>query len=367
MKKLSIKNILVPIDFSEMSIQAVEAAKHLARRFEAQIHLIHVQEAMYPAGFGAPDPRLIGDVVAILRQNEQKLRHRLRDLAATHDLSPSNCHVLTDPPAFDSICRLTRELSMDLVVMPTHGRTGLKHVFLGSTAERLVQHSPCPVFVVRYPKAKSPRRAINTVLVPIDFSGCSLEGLRYAISFAETCAARIVVLHVLHFDYAYTADGFAMYDMSELTKAAEEPAEREMIKFVRRAKFGRVKFSTVIRTGMPFPEICAFAKDEDVDVIITSTHGRTGFEHVLIGSTAEQVVRHATCPVLVVPSHPLERAKHLTSPAKRTRPSPQPRPLRTAMKRAPRETDQFTKRFKKVASHPFPERRKVNKLRESHL
>jgi nucleotide-binding universal stress UspA family protein len=108
MKKPNIKTLLVPIDFSVMSIQAVETAKRLARPFEARIHLLHVQDAMYPAGFAAPAPTLMNDVIAILRQNEKKLRERLRDL------SPDDCHVLTDPAAFDSICRTARDLSIDL-------------------------------------------------------------------------------------------------------------------------------------------------------------------------------------------------------------------------------------------------------------
>ena len=72
---------------------------------------------------------------------------------------------------------------------------------------------------------------------------------------------------------------------------------------------------SVFTDGSPVVDICAFAKDHDVDLIITSTHGFTGFTHVLIGSIAEQVVRHAPCSVLVVPSHPHVRAANLTKSA----------------------------------------------------
>ena len=80
---------------------------------------------------------------------------------------------------------------------------------------------------------------------------------------------------------------------------------------VRSMDFGAVKFETAFTDGSPVVDICAFAKDHDVDLIITSTHGFTGFTHVLIGSIAEQVVRHASCSVLVVPSHPRVRAANL--------------------------------------------------------
>jgi len=96
-----------------------------------------------------------------------------------------------------------------------------------------------------------------------------------------------------------------------LQKAARKNAERKMRELVRSVNFGAVKFETAFTDGSPVIDICAFAKDHDVDVIITSTHGFTGFRHVLMGSIAEQVVRHAPCSVLVVPSHPHVRAANL--------------------------------------------------------
>jgi len=225
-------------------------------------------------------------------------------------------------PVFDEICAIARAIPADLIVMPTHGRTGLKHVFLGSIAERVVQHSPCPVFIVR--KSKRLRKtattlSINTILVPVDFSDCSLEALKYAIAFANRVAARLIVFRGLDLGYADTTDGFAMYDLSALQDAAREAAEGQMREFLRAAKFGGVKFETAITVGPPVWEICTFAERRHVDVIITATHGRTGFKHALIGSTAEKVVRHAPCSVLVVPSHPQDRAKHLTARAKQAR------------------------------------------------
>jgi nucleotide-binding universal stress UspA family protein len=360
MKKPSIRTILVPIDFSKMSIQAIETAKKLAQRFQATIHLAHVHQFDYPAGFTAPMPPVMPfSVVTYDQQAEKRVARQLDALATRHGLSSARCHVLTGAPAFDEICRLARDVSADLIVMPTHGHTGFKHVFLGSTAERIVQHSPCPVFVSRQRE-----RRFDKILVPVDFSGCSLEGLKYAISFAERFAAKIIMLHAVELGYAYTADGYAMYDLSELTEAARKHAERQMREFVRLTRFGSVKFDTVIRTGSPVEEICVFAKDENVDLIITSTHGRTGLKHVLIGSTAERVVRHAPCAVLVVPSHPKIRAAKLTPGAGRARQSRG----RAAKERQqkPIESERLTKRYRKLVAHAFPERRKTNKFRESH-
>ena len=176
----------------------------------------------------------------------------------------------------------------DLVVMPTHGRTGLKHVFLGSTAERIVQHSSCPVLVTREKSAKlrnGSQGRMKTILVPVDFSTCSREGLRYAIAFANEFGAKLILLHTTYLGYIYSCEGTAIYDIPALQKAARKAAERKMRDLVRSLDFGVVKCETAFTDGSPVIDICAFAKNHDVDLIITSTHGFTGFTHVLIGTS----------------------------------------------------------------------------------
>jgi nucleotide-binding universal stress UspA family protein len=312
MKTLNIQNIIVPIDFSKMSVQAIQFAKQLARRFGASIHLAHVRQSNYTADFVAPAFMTYEQV------GEQTALKELEGVGSECGVSSASCHVLGGAPPFDEICRLAQTVSADLVVMPTHGRTGLKHVFLGSTAERIVQHSSCPVLVTRGSAVQAntgSRFRIKTILVPVDFSNCSREGLRYAIAFANEFGAKIILLHATYLGYIYSSEGTGIYDIPGLQKAARKTAERKMRELVRSANFGAVKFATAFTDGSPVIDICAFAKDHDVDLIITSTHGFTGFTHVLIGSIAERVVRHAPCSVLVVPSHPHVRAENLAKSA----------------------------------------------------
>ena len=245
---------------------------------------------------------------------EKNAAKDLHVLARECGVPLATCHILSGGPAFDETCRVAQKIPADLIVMPTHGRTGLKHVFLGSTAERIVQHSPCPVFVVREKKRRSktgPLHSINTILVPVDFSDCSREGLQYAIGFANEFGARIILLHATYLGYIYSSEGTAIYDIPALQKAARKNAERHMRQLVRTVNFGGVRFETAFTDASPVLDICSFAKEHDVDLIITSTHGLTGLKHVLIGSVAEQVVRRAPCSVLVVPSHPQTRMAKL--------------------------------------------------------
>jgi universal stress protein A len=364
MKKLSIRNILVPIDFSKMSIDAIATAKRLGQRFNATLHLAHVHHWQYPADFVGPviSSGFLPESFEVNRNKQ--LADELKTIAKKTGISPRDqTHLMTGAAPFNEICRLAQEIPAELIVMPTHGYTGLKHVVLGSTAERVVQHSPCSVFVVRQRgKRQLGKSGYKKILVPIDFSACSREGLEYAIGFANEFGARIILLHATYLGYIYSSEATALYDIPGLQKAARESAERKMRKLVKSVNFGGVKFETVFTEGSPVLDICAFAKDHDVGLIITSTHGLTGFKHVLIGSIAEQVVRHAACSVLVVPSHPQIRAANLAKSGARKGAKTTP----TQPRISPRG-QALTKRDRKLAVHAFPERRKTNKFRESHF
>jgi nucleotide-binding universal stress UspA family protein len=365
MKTLSIQNIIVPIDFSEMSIQAITTARQLARRFNAIVHLAHSRQIDYTAAF-ATGPTVPLSVLTYNGDTQKQVIQNLNVLARECHVTSPVCHVFGGAPAYDEICRLAHQIPVDLIVMPTHGRTGLKHVFLGSTAERIVQHSSSPVLVTRGGALQAnngSRFRIKTILVPVDFSNCSREGLRYAIGFANEFGAKIILLHVTYLGYIYSVEGTAIYDIPGLQKTARKTARRKMRELMRSVNFGTVKFETAFTDGSPVIDICGFAKDHDIDLIITSTHGFTGFTHVLIGSIAEQVVRHAPCSVLVVPSHPQVRAANLAR-------SDRVRARIPASRKQSREAPKgktITRKDRKLAGHAFPERRKTNKFRESHF
>jgi nucleotide-binding universal stress UspA family protein len=367
MKRQKIRNILVPIDFSKISIEAVKTARRLARRLGASMHLAHVRQFDYVGDFVAPAPPIVPFSFVPYQQNGEKtILKELNALAREYGVSSAICHILGGAPAWDEICRLAQNIPADLIVMPTHGRTGLKHVFLGSTAERIVQHSSCPVLVTRGKALQSnngSRFKIKTLLVPVDFSNYSREGLRYAIGLATEFRATIILLHATYLGYICSSEGTVIYDIPGLQKAARKTAQRKMRELVRSVNFGGVKFESVFTEGSPVLDICAFAKDHDVDLIITSTHGLIGFKHVLIGSIAEQVVRHAPCSVLVLPSHPQIRAVNLAKSGGTragTLATQQPSG-KTPRGEAP------TRKNRKLAAHAFPERRRTNKFRDSHL
>jgi universal stress protein A len=172
-----IANILVPLDFSRRSLKALKYALPFAARFGSTLHLAHAFEYEYPMSILAAMPLAISE-----SEVARRARRRLQVVAKKHALAvaPENCHTAKGR-ASDAVCHLARRLQTDLTVATTHGYTGLRHVLLGSTAERIVQHSPCGVLVVREHErefvgetgsAETSEGTIRLkkILVPMDFS-----------------------------------------------------------------------------------------------------------------------------------------------------------------------------------------------------
>ncbi|MBM3876789.1 MAG: universal stress protein [Verrucomicrobia bacterium] len=139
---------------------------------------------------------------------------------------------------------------------------------------------------------------IKSLLVPMDFSECSKKALRYALPFARQFGASLTLLYVAHIPYVGAEVGGIDYALIESQMRAG--GIKELEKIAGEDVGAEIPTRTIVRVGLPHHEIVTTARELDVDLIIISTHGHTGFKHMFMGSTAEKVVRHAPCPVLVV-------------------------------------------------------------------
>ena len=293
-RPIRIRRILVTTDFSRPSLAAIPYALAVARHFWGKLHLLHVVDTTHFSSKSLILP-LISPA-----ELSRPLLNRLQGVALK--FSPDReIHVMKprEGRAYNEICETARKLRAGLIVIATHGFTGLQHVWLGSTAERVVQHSPCPVLVVRPPgrRFQQGRIRLRKILVPLDFSDCSRVAFDCGAMLAREFHAELLLVHVIDpFSYPL-GDEYGGVHSARMMEEARSSAQGEMKKLAQNAN---VKYSIRIREGSPAREICRLAK-RDVDLIIAPTHGRTGLGHVLIGSVAERVVRHATCPVLVIP------------------------------------------------------------------
>lgn len=140
----------------------------------------------------------------------------------------------------------------------------------------------------------------SKILVPIDFSDYSKMALDYAVEFAKKFNSQLFLIYVIE-PIVYPSDfGLGQVPMSSIDMEIQSRAEDEMQKLVNEKVPKETKVSWIIRVGKPFIEIINEAKEKDCDLIIIATHGHTGIEHILFGSTAEKVVRKSPIPVLVV-------------------------------------------------------------------
>jgi nucleotide-binding universal stress UspA family protein len=300
-RKRHVATVLVPTDFSAESLKALRYGTAVARKFGAQLHIVHVSEIDY----AIPGPALLGadpftSDTEEARQLKQQLTSEIGD-----SITPT-FHGRTGR-AFDQICRSAGELKADLIVMATHGRTGLKRFVLGSNAERVVQHSSSPVLIVREHERElltdGQQLRLQTMLVPTDFSESSGEALSYALTLARQFNARLIIFHSFAVPNL-TATDLGAQRPAPRPEALQAAAEEQMRIFVEGIDFGGVEFETQVRPGSAAEAICDQAEDQKADLIVIATHGRTGLLHVLIGSVAEHVVRYARSPVLVIPKRP---------------------------------------------------------------
>ena len=150
--------------------------------------------------------------------------------------------------------------------------------------------------------AKATWPQLRQILLPTDFSGCANYAMPYAAALARATQAKIICVHVVEpvvptVGYTGLAEPLPIADVSE---QLEDSAERELPKLAESEEYAGLEIEEVIVHGDPAAEIVRVADERQVDLIVISSHGRTGLGRIIFGSTAEAVVRHARCPVLVV-------------------------------------------------------------------
>lgn len=139
---------------------------------------------------------------------------------------------------------------------------------------------------------------IRKILAPTDFSENAKTGLDYARGLANVFGSEITLIHVTEPRFSYAGYGLSPEVVRDIERETQEAIEEQIEK--AKADLGEVRCSHLVREGAPFHEIVEAAREIDADLIVMATHGHTGIKHLLLGSTAEKVVRYAPCPVLTV-------------------------------------------------------------------
>jgi len=266
---IRLNRILFPTDGSECAEHARHHAFSLAERFDATVHVIRVEKG----DAGSPDG------IDIHASETEDLFCRREVIC---------------PSVVDGILSYAEKQGMDLTVLGTHGRRGVRRAVLGSVAEEVVRRAPCPVVTVGSGAKPPEAMEEGRLLVPVDFSDHQAQLLAHAREMARAYGMQVTLLHVVEVDGQPARDARSDADMladriwGGLTRRADE------------LRADGVDASVEVRNGPVAPEVLAVAEDVDADLLAVATHGRTGLDRMLVGSVAEEVLRRAPCPVCTV-------------------------------------------------------------------
>ena len=297
--KVNFNNILCATDLSELSAIAITSGVALAKVFNAKLFVCHIVDLSTTAAYGdiifAPlelQNKTIGYSHA---QLEQIMQHQT---IAWEPLVTAG-----HPP--DEIAKFVAMHRIDLVVSATHGRSGLKRVFLGSITERLMRILPCPLLIVKsLADTETPAGEFSLgfkkILVGCDFSVFSELAVQYGLSLAQDFESELHLIHVVETPfYKDILKGGSSSGISS-EKNLHDQLNEKLSKMIPEGSEIWCHPKTVLLAGRPYEEIIKYSLLNSIDLIVLGIRGRNLIEVLLTGSTTDRVSRQSPCPVLSV-------------------------------------------------------------------
>jgi len=292
-------HLLVPLDGSRLAESALPAVETLARHLRARVTLLHAVEAAAPATvhgdrhltITAEAEAYLAGVAAWLAERGVPAQTRVE--AAGGDVA-------------SAIASRAATAGADLVVLCTHGRSGLRGLLFGRVAQQVLQRGRVPVLLVQpTPAGREQPFACHRILVPLDGSATAEEALAPAAAIARACAAELLLaLVVPTVETASGERGAAVRLMPTAAAAVLESEAAEALAYLQavaaRAESGAGRPQVAVERGEPVRALMDLAARRDVDLIVMGTHGRSGVGAVWAGSVAARVVAHSTRPVLLI-------------------------------------------------------------------
>jgi len=295
------KHILVPLDGSQLAEAVLPLAASLGETLPAMVTLLHVIEK------NAPD-----------------LVHQERHLTAAKEATAYlaevakrafpkkvkvdyHVHTRAVPNVVDSIVlHAQRDFRPDLIILCSHGRSGVRDLVSSSIAQQVVAESTIPVLLVKPKEAESPRTTFHKILVPLDNESAHDQSLPIAADLARAYKAEIAMICVIPTRGTLSGEKALAGTMLPGTAAAyleiaEENARQHFQEHLKDFQKAKIPASASIERGDPATVIARAAQSMDADLILFATHGNAGFEAFWRGSVAANVARRTDIPLLLIP------------------------------------------------------------------
>ncbi|NOT28107.1 MAG: universal stress protein [Acidobacteria bacterium] len=294
-------HVLCPIDLSESSVSVITCATAFARWYKARLTVLNVVPTFDPVQMASGQ---LGGPVSIVRpvSREEVLAAlgQALDAAGGAALQATLAAEAGDPVT--TIVDQAVTVRADLIVMGTHGRSGFERLLLGSVAERVLRKAPCPILTVPpHAVVAAPADvALRRILCPMDFSPSALQALGFALDLAQQGKGVVTVLHAIEWLTEEEPPTSVHFDVAEFRRRLTEDAHERLRSLISDDAKTRCAVEDVVVVGRAHREIIRTATANQTDLIVMGAQGRGGIDLALFGSTTQQVLRAAECPVLTV-------------------------------------------------------------------
>jgi nucleotide-binding universal stress UspA family protein len=290
---MKVARILCPVDFSDASSHAIALSSLVAGYYGASMTALHV---VTPVAISLSEEA--GEIARLRRLATEECG------AATAKGVALDVLVAVGAPAAVILDRAA-SLPADLIVMGTHGTSGFQHLVLGSVTEKVLRRAACPVLTVPPRAHAASQLPFRRVLCAVDFSDASLDAVGSALSLAGQSGSALTLLHVIEWPWGEPPPPH----MEELP-AAQRAALAEFRRYLEESARKRLesllpasapfRCEARLRNGKAYVQILDVAAEERADLIVMGVRGRSPVDLAVFGSTTNQVVRQAPCPVLML-------------------------------------------------------------------
>jgi nucleotide-binding universal stress UspA family protein len=292
--------VLCPTDLSEASRPALAYAAAVARRYGARLTVLHAAPPFEPLGVPWVEAASAGPV-ALPPIDDFREAVRAFALDALAGLDADVVVQAGDPSPV--IVEQAVASAADLIVMGTHGRSGFDRLLAGSVTEKVLQRAPCPVLTIppHAPSVAAAGTLFGHILCAVDFSDASEQALGFAVELGCGTGASVLAVTVVEWLAEERPLAYPEFDVAPYrTRLADDARERlgTLVQSVAAPESCRI--DQVVELGRAYRQILRLAADKGCDLIVIGAQGRGGAGLALFGSTTQQVVRAASCPVLVV-------------------------------------------------------------------
>ena len=289
------QNILSPIDFSPFARRALDHALALARVEGSRLTVLYVAPSVSTVVAAIESPFLLPTLYA--QDDLDRFRDDVRRFVEESATDvPVVCEVVEGHPA-QVIAALAADRGADLVVMGTHGRTGFDRLVLGSVTERVLRQAPCSVLVVTRPRdAAAAPSVFSRILCAVDFSPASMKAIEVSQRIATAHHARVSLVHAVERPSPYDPVMAGVLAASGEPGSSPAVSARTRLSALAEAMPGGAE--AIVSEGKPYRAVLDAAEERRADLIVVGAHGGPLGAYAF-GSTTNQIVRQATCPVLV--------------------------------------------------------------------